>query len=58
MQTVLKQLTGKEIYDSLIHFMTEEFENFAAIKKQYEHTMDVLQTEVGEKAITDAVNAI
>lgn len=58
MQTVLNQLTGKEIYDSLIHFMTEEFEDFAAIQKQYEHTMDVLQTEVGEQAVADAVNAI
>ena len=58
MQTVLNQLTRKEIYDSLIHFMTEEFEDFAAIQKQYEYTMDVLQTEVGEQAVADAVNAI
>lgn len=57
-QALLNQLTGKEIYNSLIHFMTEEFEDFAAIRKQYEHTMDILQTELGEKAVTDAINAI
>lgn len=58
MQTVLNQLTGTEIYDSLIHLMTEKLEDFAAVRKQYEHAMDVLQAEVGEQAVTDAANAI
>ena len=58
MQTILKQLTGEESYDALIHFMTEEFEDFAAARKQYEHIMDILQTELGENAVTAANNAI
>lgn len=58
MQTILNQLTGKEIYDSLIHFMTEEFEDFAAIRNQYEHVLTILQTELGEKAVADAMDAI
>lgn len=58
MQTILNQLTGKEIYDSLIHIVTEEFEDFAIARKQYEHAMDTLQIEMGEKPVTDAMDAI
>ena len=41
MQTMLKQLTGEEIYDTLIHYMAEEFEDFAVARKQYECIMDL-----------------
>ena len=58
MQTILKQLTGEEIYDSLIHFMTEEFEDFAVTREHYERIMDILQIELGEKTVMDANNAI
>lgn len=58
MQTILKQLTGEEIYDSLIHFMAEEFEDFAVAREQYERIMDILQAELGEKAVTDVNKAI
>lgn len=58
MQTILNQLTGTEICDSLIHFMTEEFEDFAAARKQYEYTMESLQTELGEDAVTEAMDAV
>lgn len=58
MQTILKQLTGEESYASLIHFMTEEFEDFAVARKRYERIMDILQTELGEKVVTDAKDAI
>ena len=58
MQTILKQLKGALSYDSLIHFMTVEFEDFAVTRKQYERIMDILQTELGEKAVTDVNNAI
>lgn len=58
MQTIFKQLTGEEIYDALIHYMAEEFEDFAVARKQYECIMDILQTELGEKTVTDANNAI
>lgn len=57
-QTMLKQLTDEEIYDALIHYMAEEFEDFAVARKQYECIMDILQTELGEKTVTDANNAI
>ena len=58
MQTQRNQLTGTEIYDSLIHFMTKEFEDFAAIQKQYEHAMEIFQTAVGEQAAAEAANAV
>lgn len=58
MQTVLNQLTCKEIYDSLIQIMTGEFEDFADAQKQYEHAMDILQTELGADAVTDAMDAV
>ena len=58
MQTVLKQLTGEEIYNSLIHLMTEGFADFAVIRKRYEHTMGILQTKLGEKIVTDTMEAI
>lgn len=58
MQTVLKQLTGKDIYDSLIHLMTEGFTDFAVVRKRYEHTMGILKTKLGEKIVTDTMEAI
>ena len=58
MQTVLDQLTGREIYDSLIRIMTREFEDFADAQKQYEYAMATLQTELGADAVTDAMEAI
>lgn len=58
MQTVLNQVTGKELYDALIQSMTEEFEDFAAARKRYERAMDILRTELGEAAVTDAMDAI
>lgn len=54
-KTLLKQLTGKDIYESLIHFMTEEFADFAAIRKRYEHAMDILRTKLGGKIVTDTM---
>ena len=57
-KTLLKQLTGKDIYESLIHFMTEEFADFAAIRKRYEHAMDILRTKLGGKIVTDTTEAI
>lgn len=61
MQTVLEQLTGEEIYDSLIQTMTEQFEDFSVSQKQYEHTMQTLQTELGNNTVptvSDAMDAI
>lgn len=58
MQTILKQLTGEEIYDALIRFMAEEFEDFAVTREQYERIMDILQTELGEKTVLNARDAI
>lgn len=58
MQAVLKQLTGEEIYKSLIHLMTEEFEDFAAIRKRYEYAMDILRTKLEEKIVADTMDAI
>lgn len=57
-QTVLNQLKGNEIYDSLIQLMTEQFEDFADTQNRYELAMEILQTELGEKAVTDAKVAI
>lgn len=57
-KTLLKQLTGKDIYESLIHFMTEEFADFAAIRKRYEHAMDILRTKLGGEIVTDTTEAI
>lgn len=58
MQRILNQMAGKEIYDSLILFMKEEFEDFAAAWKQFEHTMDILQTELDEMTVMDAMDAV
>lgn len=58
MQTLLQQLTGEEIYDSLIHFMTEEFEDFAVARNQYERAMDILRAELGEPLVLGAMGAI
>lgn len=61
MQTVLNQLTGEEIYNALIHAMTNEFEDFAAARKQYENAMTILRTELGDDAtpsVNDAMAAI
>lgn len=58
MQSVLNQLTGEEIYRSLIQTLTEEFEDFAAARTQYESAMDSLRTELGEEVVRDAMDAI
>lgn len=42
MQTVLNQLKGKEIVDSLIQVMVENFEDFKNESIQYEGVMLVL----------------
>ena len=57
-QTIINQLTGEELYNSLIQVLTEEFEDFAATRKQFENTMTILQTELGDDCITDAICAI
>jgi hypothetical protein len=57
-QTVLNQLTGNEIYDSLIQLMTESFSDFAECQKKYEETMQVLVLQLGDNAIDSVRNAI
>lgn len=57
-QTVLNQLTGNEIYDSLIQLMTENFSDFAECQKKYEETMQVLALQLGDNAIASVRNAI
>lgn len=57
-QTILNQLQGEELYNSLIHLITEEFEDFAAIRKDYEQAMDTLQSKLGEHSVTNAMDAI
>lgn len=57
-QTVLSQLTGNEIYDSLIQLMTESFSDFAECQKKYEETMQVLVLQLGDNAIDSVRNAI
>lgn len=61
MQTVMEQLTGEEIYNTLIHVMTNEFEDFAVTRKQYENTTLTLQSELGNDTVPtvkDAMDAI
>lgn len=61
MQTVLNQLTGKEIFDSLIQMMVENFEDFEKEHIQYEGVMLVLQeneTKKGEPSAYDDMEAI
>ena len=58
MQTVLNQLTGDEIYDSLIQLMTENFSDFGECQKKYEETMQVLALKLGDNAIASVRNAI
>lgn len=61
MQTVLEQLTGEEIYNTLIHVMTNEFEDFAVARKHYEGAMLMLQAQLGDDAVPtvkDAMDAV
>lgn len=58
MQTVLNQLTGTGLSDSLVQIMTEECAEFAAARKQYAHTMDILRAGLGEAAAEAAMDAI
>lgn len=58
MQTVLNQLTGEEIYRSLLRTIHKEFADFAPVRRKYEYAMSILVTQLGADAIADAKNAI
>lgn len=59
--TILNQLTINELYESLIQVLSKECEDFSAIRKEYERTMAIFQTELGEHTIpsvNDTMEAI
>lgn len=58
MQTVLEHLTGKEIVDALIQTMTEEFEDFAEAKHQYDNVLGILEEELGVEPVRAEADAI
>lgn len=61
MQSVLDQLTGKEIVDSLIHVMIDNFEDFGKEHIQYEGVMLALQKQVrmeNTPSVCDEIDAI
>lgn len=51
MQWILDQLLGKLISGSLIEMLAKNFEDFAAARKNYHKTMDMLQEQLGEAAV-------
>lgn len=61
MQTVLEQLTGEEIYNSLLLVMTQESTDFAVIRERYENAMHMLQAALGDDTsptVKDAMEAV
>lgn len=61
MQTVLDQLAGREIVESLIGVMAENFEDFAVDQKRFNDAIGVLQDELGDDvapSVKDVIAAI
>ena len=57
-QKVLSQLTGDEVFDSLVQVMTESFSDFAECQKKYEETMGLLEEQLGGNILASVKNAI
>ena len=57
-QTILAQLTGEEIYTSLIQMMAEEFDDFAVSRKQYDRAISILRAELGDDLIINLIGSI
>lgn len=57
-QTILSQLTGEEIYTSLIQMMAEEFDDFDASWRQYDRAISILQAELGDDLIINLIESI
>ena len=49
-QTVLEQLTGEAIVEALVETLSQNFEDFAAAKKQCGQALDRLREEIGDAA--------
>lgn len=61
LQTVLEQLTDMRIVASLKEVLTDEFEDFADVRKGYDDAICQLRNELGENtspSVNDAVDAI
>lgn len=61
MQTVLDQLTGNAIVDTLVSVMEETFEDFPGIRERYQTATNYLQAALGNDAapsVNDDMNAI
>lgn len=61
MQTILDQLSGKEIVEALINTMAEEFQDFSAAQTRFYQAVTALQNEFDEQimpSVQDLISAI
>lgn len=58
MRTILDQLTGKAIMDSIIAAIKNNFQDFSAIQKGYIQAMETLQNSIGESTVHKEKEAI